>query len=723
MLNDTERAILSRLSEYSEEIEDSWDVPRAISLPGLADSLGLVRSSLHKPLTKLEKDGLVFTRIAHVIGGGSRKRKVIHLTSSGRDAVSRFESEHQFKSGKKFGKMPELTRLFGRNNDINDLTKQILDGDNIFLSGLPGIGKTSLARNIVPKILEVGWTVRWATCYSNTDISSIASQWTGKKSLRDSSALTSYCGKNKNLLIIDEIQEIHPRHIDSIDKLLNQLSESKASILVIFRSPNPFNSIDGFCDFRLSGLNKKDGRNLLPDEIEYEEALNIVEALGGHPLALHLWRPESELPAEVEAVQNFVESNVISKLKKDALSTLDELSLSPIPLPVDEISNSSGINELDDSAILRWYQEKSEPHHLIRNVRRSLWSDSEKKKMHKNAASFWSKIDNEKSLWLETFHKINSNDFDSSQISDKISIISEDDSATAALLIEEAIKFEDNDNFRIKAVDIAFERAEYEIAEEHLPMIEDSPQKKLRLARLCRINGDIDSALSLEEEALSQLSAADKIRFTISMIVRKFDDRISRKIDNSLAREILNEIHQIDFQNLSDTDRFTAELTLNLLKHSIALETSDLTLASQSRTELEIILSDNEEYLKMLDLRAKLAISNTPELLELTLESVNSFIQDTSDQLKKIGIIHSALEVTKPNFPDWLIQHHDDLFQEPMREDLAAYRRISAQCWYWRGIIHPNYRLSYWQEAIHRFRSAECNKAANELLEKLTRSI
>ena len=272
-------------------------------------------------------------------------------------------------------------------------------------------------------------------------------------------------------------------------------------------------------------------------------------------------------------------------------------------------------------------------------------------------------------------------------------------------------------------MDIAFERAEYEIAEEHLPMIEESPQKKLRLARLCRINGDIDSALSLEEEALSQLSAADKIRFTISMIVRKFDDRISRKIDNSLAREILNEIHQIDFQNLSDTDRFTAELTLNLLKHSIALETSDLTLASQSRTELEIILSDNEEYLKMLDLRAKLAISNTPELLELTLESVNSFIQDTSDQLKKIGIIHSALEVTKPNFPDWLIQYHDDLFQEPMREDLAAYRRISAQCWYWRGIIHPNYRLSYWQEAIHRFRSAECNKAANELLEKLTRSI
>ena len=55
MLSDTERGILSRLSEFSEEIEGSWDAPRALSLPGLADSLGLVRVSLHKPLTKLEE--------------------------------------------------------------------------------------------------------------------------------------------------------------------------------------------------------------------------------------------------------------------------------------------------------------------------------------------------------------------------------------------------------------------------------------------------------------------------------------------------------------------------------------------------------------------------------------------------------------------------------------------------------------------------------------------
>jgi len=723
MLSDTERGILSRLSEFSEEIEGSRDAPRALSLPGLADSLGLVRSSLHKPLTKLEEEGLVFTRIAHVIGGGSRKRTVVHITSLGRKKVSTFENIFQIKSGKSFGQVPEPSRLFGREIDKNNLTKLIINGSTIFLTGLPGIGKTSLVRNLIPEIIDSGWTVRWATCYSNTDISDIAFQWTEKKSLRDISALTSYCGKNKNLLIIDEIQEVHPRHIESIGKLLNQIKDSRAAVLVIVRSPNPFNYIKGFSEYRLLGLNETDARNLLPREIDEGKASEIVTALGGHPLALHLWSPESELPAEVEAVQEFVESNVISKLTKDALSTLDELSLSPIPLDENEIYDSNGIGELDESAILRWFEQKSEPHHLIRNVRRSLWSEEERKKMHQKAANYWSEIDSEKALWIETYHKINSNNFETSLLIDKISTISQENSATAALLIEDAIKFEDDDNLRIKAVDIAFERAEYEIIDNHLSMIEDSPQKNLRMAKLFRINGDIDSAIKLEDTCLPLLSPAEQIRFRISMLVRRFDDRIPRKIDNYIAEEILTEIHSLDFQEISDTDRFTAELTLNLLKHSIALEISDMTLASQSRSELEIILSDNEEHLLMLDLRARLAISSSSELSDLTLDSVHSFIQDCSDQLKKISMIHSALEVTKPNFPDWLIESHDSLFQNPLREDLAAYRRMSAHCWYWRGVIHPNYRLSYWQEAIHRFRAAECNQAANELLEELTKSI
>ena len=121
MLSDTERGILTRLSEFSEEIEASWDVPRALSLPGLADSLGLVRSSLHKPLSKLEEEGLVFTRVAHVIGGGSRKRKVIHITSLGREKVNNFENNLLIKNGKLFGKGP-IGKFFSE-KAIDELAK------------------------------------------------------------------------------------------------------------------------------------------------------------------------------------------------------------------------------------------------------------------------------------------------------------------------------------------------------------------------------------------------------------------------------------------------------------------------------------------------------------------------------------------------------------------------------------------------------------------------
>ena len=121
MLSDTERRILSRLSEFGEEIEGSWDVPRSLSLPGLADSLGLVRSSLHKPLAKLESDGFVFTRSAHVIGGGSRKRKVVHITSVGREQTNTFEIKSQSDIGKTYGTIPNLTKLYGRDKDKSDL--------------------------------------------------------------------------------------------------------------------------------------------------------------------------------------------------------------------------------------------------------------------------------------------------------------------------------------------------------------------------------------------------------------------------------------------------------------------------------------------------------------------------------------------------------------------------------------------------------------------------
>ena len=83
MLSETQRRLLLRLAEFGTEVETAWDVPRTLSLPGLAEHLGVVRSAIHTPLKELETSGLVWTRLAHVIGGGSRRRSVIHLTPEG----------------------------------------------------------------------------------------------------------------------------------------------------------------------------------------------------------------------------------------------------------------------------------------------------------------------------------------------------------------------------------------------------------------------------------------------------------------------------------------------------------------------------------------------------------------------------------------------------------------------------------------------------------------
>ena len=76
MVTGPESRILARLHTFSSTLESAWDVPRDICLPGLSEYLGVVRSALHSPLNELVKKGMVIERKAHVIGGGSRKRKV-----------------------------------------------------------------------------------------------------------------------------------------------------------------------------------------------------------------------------------------------------------------------------------------------------------------------------------------------------------------------------------------------------------------------------------------------------------------------------------------------------------------------------------------------------------------------------------------------------------------------------------------------------------------------
>ena len=70
MVSKAQLRILTWLSKHPDNVRNSWDVSRELSLPGIAEGLGVVRSALNVPLNKLEQDDLISKRMAHVIGAG-----------------------------------------------------------------------------------------------------------------------------------------------------------------------------------------------------------------------------------------------------------------------------------------------------------------------------------------------------------------------------------------------------------------------------------------------------------------------------------------------------------------------------------------------------------------------------------------------------------------------------------------------------------------------------
>ena len=721
MLTNRQLAILAHLSHFGSDLEGSWDVPRGLSLVGMAESRGVVRSALNPPLKALEEAGYISTRTAHVIGS-NRRRKVVHVTQSGRDAsASHYRTPTD--RGVMIGPIPDLVNISGRAEDISSITVVSLEGNSILLEGLPGIGKTSLAVAACNEIAKIGWTVRWATANADSDPRSIGSMWIGENPPSSIESISSKLDSKKTILILDEAQELSDRHISSVKALIETCSNTAAVVLVVTRAPNPFGEISGFIENRLDGIDPEEATSLLPDDLEKSAALEICRAMDGHPLAIKLWNPDDELPGS-GAVQEFVEKTVIRRLSEEGSSSLDELSISPLPLRLDEIFEPEGTDELDDYAILRWASDLVEPHHLVRNVRRAMWSEEGVSKMHFELAEKWSSREGPRALRIEAHHRLSSDELrDADWIMDKIASISSEDSSAAAVILEQATQLIEEEGLFEMAADVALERGEAECASSHIERLTDGPNRKIRESRLARIEGDYSKANEFEKEAIALMTPADRARAQISSLVRKFDDRLPGQIEPESISSILSEVNLVELTNLSNEDREMASLAIDLLKHSISLETGDLEEAAISRDSLEERLGPKDPRITSLDIKARLvARADGPATVE-AMESARHKIESSESPLARIKIIHMALEASSPEHPEWLLREHSDFRPGSLREDIPSHRRASSHWWYWRGVLEPRNRLSNWNEAIIRFRNAECAEAAKDLTSRLAKEL
>ena len=200
----------------------------------------------------------------------------------------------------------------------------------------------------------------------------------------------------------------------------------------------------------------------------------------------------------------------------------------------------------------------------------------------------------------------------------------------------------------------------------------------------------------------------------LASLVRKHDDRLpgqTTKVDFA-------SIDSVNLSKLPESDRSSASLALDLLRHSVAIELGNVETLANVRSSLVSHMGEDNPRLALIDLRA-LIFSKS----EGSLETTRGFIHSTDKEIESIKAIHAALEATYPSPPDWLISAHKEISSVELNDEIPSNRRLLAHRWYWRGVLEPNMRLSHWREAISRFKSAECPNAATELLLKLTRSI
>ncbi len=702
MLSASQARLLRWLGKFSSSLSEAWDVPREISLPGLSEALGVVRSALHSPINVLLEEDLIICRLAHVIGGGSRRRNVYHLTELGRKALEELPEtiqESPQRKGSLKGEYPDRTELKGR----DELIQQILDSgnDSFTVVGIAGIGKTVLTRELSQRLTKQKITSRWARATAFDDANSIAQRMMeGAEVPEDPVALASWLSEKckGDILVIDDLQDLHSRHLAGIKKMVETLQSYEQRMILISRAPS---LIEIGEVFSIEEVDDEAAMEILGGEVEREAALKTIEHLGGHPLALHMWNPEQPLAGA--HIRRYVEQTVLTCLPEESMPTLDEVAVLPIPVELKHLSATEGVDILDDHALLRWSQNQTvELQHLVRNVRRETWSEEESLTIHSRAAENWSTISGDDARLIELHMRNNALDDDISEYLDLHgdSMLLHDSAAMATLVDDSCRRWPDAMQLKAVAVHTALERGEVEHAAEELAKMDDAPRELM--ARVARQKGLIDEAEKHILEAIEIATGLDKIKLQISEATRLLEDSLPDEDDTVPGRDAEEMINSISLADLDSEERKRALVAIASLNHWIALNNSDADAAALIRKGLEDIAGNDDPIVIDLSTRAKIHFEG-----ETTFSS-NNPLRELSLRLMTL---HNLDEEQKVAALDGL-----------ELQDISASRlgrRLAATVWYWRGILLKEERLACWREAIHLFTSAECPKASKALTMKM----
>ena len=729
MLSPAQERLIRWLGRFPRELSQAWDVPRDISLPGLSEAMGVVRSALHAPLKELVNLGIFETRLAHVTGGGARRRNVYHLTGDGWNLLAKLpEDENPAGSAAKRGNLsggaPACNPIVGREDIVNNIIQSITESGNAIVTGLPGIGKTSLLRAVAEELIDSGKNVAWARCTQFDDISALLSgAFDSGNPPSSPDAILAWLRRKigKGVLVIDELQEIHPRHSDTVIKLLRDVLEGGPSLVLGCRAPSPIESEQ---TFQIGELDEESALSLLGEGVDSELGSEVVAALGGHPLALKLHDAETDLTNVGSDISEYIEKTVFDSLPDDCLEGLDELACMPLPVGPERLQNVDSIGVLDDYALLRWADEDSsavELQHLVRYVRREMWDEEKLRRIHALAAEHWSEHPESQARFVEFHHRLAAEDPD---VSAFITLHAEDlgncdDGALAALLHDGIQKRPEVDALWHLATKTALDRGERDVVEDLLDRMPNSNSGDALVlrARNALQLGNTQEAEKLQNEAASSSSPEERIRITISQMTRILEDRLPNGQPSLSFEDIKSKLNELKLSEIDSETRQRSLVAIATIKHSIALLEKDYSTAKKIRDQLADLTEKSDPLLYEMNLRAAVdeAEWGSPDWHRESEEMRR--LMESVMPMRALSMRLQLVEIMAPNDSEEAGKLLED------REEIAlsgpTARRLIAKIWYWRGVLEGSKSIECWREAIHRYRSAECVHAAQELTHKM----
>lgn len=721
MVTKAQLRILAWLSRYPESTANAWDVTREISLPGIAEGLGVVRSALNLPIGGLEQSGLVTKRMAHVIGGGTRRRHVYHITSEGRLQLTEASQDYEKSASRPeiIGQPPIVETIFGR-ADERQKCLGLLENNSLIITGMAGIGKSALVVSLC-QMLAKEYTIRWANAHSFSDYHSIVKSWFNDEAVpRDIQAFSEAVNHDKTLLVIDDFNQLSERHKAGVNTLVEALSR-QSNVRLILISRESVSTYDSVVNFKLGALDLESCCMMLGHDMKLSTREEIAISLGNHPLALKLYQPEYIVPESSDDVIDFVENVVLKTLLPAQKEQITHLSLEAGLVDAEHSIIADTVNFLDEQNLLLWGGNMVQLQHLIRNVVRNNLTPDERQSGHALLAHHWqSKIT--AGATENYLHHLANYDLAAfiEYMSSNLDSLGQFNSAAIATIVNSSIGQSHNSAELIYLeCKIAAHRFEPDIIRSNLDRLNDENLLEMKFT-LAQIEGRLADCDAMLDGMMKSSNPLERARLMIMLASQCLEDRLpGAMVTEAQVKRVEAYLAQVSLSGIGHA-RQSIIVAISLIRFSIALSQQDYSSTSEILQSLGAIATIDDTVIA--HSQAKLQVEKYNNGLidfDETLRLVTAHCQLIDHELITESIKLRFIESMLVNDESAAELHFSRLSPPELFSRNNTSIRYAARWWLLHSKLYPNKKLTSLRESLMRFREAGCSNIVSELEREL----